>query len=516
MAKRDVVESQVGEQELGHEPSFRLMVESIHDYAVFMLDPKGRVATWNPGAQRFKGYQAKEIIGRHFSAFYPPEDVLNGKCERELEIATETGRFEEEGWRVRKDGSRFWANVVISAIRDSGQRLVGFAKVTRDLTERRRADEEREQLIAAEHINRVKDEFLATLSHELRNPLAPIVTALQLMKMHPDAEALSKERQIIERQVQHMVRLVDDLLDVSRISQGKLELQMQQLELAAVVNSATEIARPLIEQRKHRLTIDVPVSGLAFTGDEVRMVQVVTNLLTNAAKYTPAGGAIRVTGSRHGDEAVLSVSDNGHGITRDLLARIFEPFVQAPRPVDRGAGGLGIGLTLVRSLLQLHGGSVTAYSDGPGKGSEFLVKLPMEVTAVSLPPDTDVAARTPATRSRVLVVDDNADAAVLLAELLRTRGHDVRVAYDGAEALNVIVSFVPDTAVLDIGLPGMDGYELARHLRERLGKACSLVALTGYGRAEDRHKSRAAGFDTHLVKPVDPTQIIRLVEAARV
>ncbi len=496
------------------ETSFRLLVDSIRDYAIFMLDPAGCVASWNPGAQRFKGYRADEIIGRHFSTFYPADDVASGKCERELEIASETGRFEEEGWRVRKDGSRFWANVVISSIRDSEQRLVGFAKVTRDLTERRRAEEERAQLVAAEQTNRTKDEFLAMLSHELRNPLAPIVTALQLMKMRPGADELAKERQIIERQVQHMVRLVDDLLDVSRISQGKIELAMHPLQLADVVSSAVDLARPLIELRRHQLEVDVPRSGLCFSGDAVRMAQVVANLLTNAAKYTDPGGHIGIMGSREGDDVLLRVEDDGLGIASELLPRIFDPFVQAPRAVDRSAGGLGIGLTLVRSLLQLHGGSVRAYSDGPGCGSTFVMRVPAELTAVDRRSGSRILTREPAKRRRVLVVDDNADAALLLAELLSTRGHDVRVAHDGVEALNVISQFTPDVAVLDIGLPIMDGHELARRLRELLARRCRLIALTGYGRAEDRHRSRAAGFDAHLVKPVNPAQIVRLVETS--
>ncbi len=515
LTKRDSAKPADGEEKLrASETSFRLLVDSIRDYAIFMLDRTGHVASWNPGAQRFKGYTADEIIGRHFSAFYPPEEVASGKCERELEIASETGRFEEEGWRVRKDGSRFWANVVISAIRDSEQRLVGFAKVTRDLTERRRAEEERSQLAAAEQANRTKDEFLAMLSHELRNPLAPIVTALQLMKMRPAAGELAKERHIIERQVQHMVRLVDDLLDVSRISQGKIELKMQPLELSDVVSSAVDMARPLVEQRRHDLTVDVPRSGLGFTGDAVRMAQIIANLLTNAAKYTDEGGTIAVRAARENDDIVVRVEDNGLGIAADLLPRIFDPFVQAPRGMDRSEGGLGIGLTLVRSLLQLHSGSVRAYSDGPGRGSTFVIRLPMEITAVDQRPGQRLLPKERARPRKVLVVDDNTDAAVLLAELLTTRGHDVRVAYDGVEAMSVVSEFTPDAAVLDIGLPIMDGHELARRLREMLGRRCALIALTGYGRAEDRHKSRAAGFDTHLVKPVDPAQIVRLIETA--
>jgi PAS domain S-box-containing protein len=488
----------------------RNLVDSIRDYAIFVLDPTGRVSTWNPGAQRIQGWSADEIIGRHFSTFRLREDLDAGKCERELKVASETGRFQEEGWRVRKDGSRFWADVVLSAMRGERGQLVGFAQVTRDLTERRRLENERAALAAAEQADRAKDEFLAMLGHELRNPLAPIVTALSLIKLRGDASA-SRELVVIERQVQHVVRLVDDLLDVSRVTRGKIALNKEPLDLADVVVRAVEIASPLLERRRHELSVEVPRPGMRVVGDAVRLAQLVANLVTNAAKYTEVGGKIEVRAWRDGHEAVLQVKDNGVGIHPSLLPRIFDLFVQGPRTSDRAEGGLGIGLTVVRSVAQLHGGSVVALSDGPGRGSAFVVRLPTStLEATREPPPAPLA--TAAAPRRVLVVDDNVDAASLLGELCTTMGHEVRVAHDGPQALAALDGFSPEVAILDIGLPVMDGYELAARIRERLDHGCRLIALTGYGQEHDRRRSEDSGFAAHLVKPVDPRRVLAIID----
>jgi PAS domain S-box-containing protein len=501
---------------IGHidsEARLRLLIESIQDYAIFMLDSQGHVASWNPGAQRIKGYTASEIVGRHFSTFYPREDVDAGKCEMELRVAAETGRFEDEGWRIRKDGTSFWANVVISAVRDDRGHLIGFSKVTRDLTDRRRAEEDRAQLVASREANRAKDEFLAMLGHELRNPLAPIVTALQLMKLRGDLRS-SREQVIIERQVQHMVRLVDDLLDISRITQGKIELKRSAVDLTEVIAKSVEIASPLLEQRRHELFLDVPREGMKLQGDPVRLSQIITNLLTNAAKYTELEGRIELSAWRDGHEIVLQVKDDGVGIRAELLPKIFELFVQGPRSSDRSGGGLGIGLTLVRNLVHMHGGSVVAMSDGPGQGSTFVVRLPAIAVQSATEPATVSAPQlpSPTTPRKVLIVDDNVDAAALLAELCEAVGHEVKTAHDGPAALRALEGFSPDVAVLDIGLPVMDGYELARRVREQLGERCRLVALTGYGQEHDRVRSEQAGFEAHLVKPVDPSRVLALVD----
>jgi PAS domain S-box-containing protein len=496
----------------------RQLVDSINDYAVFMLDPAGYIQSWNSGAQRIKQYHADEIVGRHFSIFYPEADVRGGKCEMELRVATDTGRFEDEGWRVRKDGSLFWANVVISSVRDDQGRLIGFSKVTRDLTERKKAEEERAARRASEQANRAKDDFLAMLGHELRNPLSAVTTALHLMRLRGDTRS-AREQEVIGRQVQHVVRLVDDLLDVSRVARGKVELARKPLRVADVVARAIELAQPFLDQRHHTLEVGVPTDGLFISADETRMAQVIANLLTNAAKYTEPGGVITLAAARQEDTIVLRVVDNGIGIAPELLPNVFDLFVQADDHLERSQGGLGLGLALVRSLVALHGGKVSARSDGPGKGSEFTVTLPAlaaDQAPVAARPAAGAELPAAASPRRILVVDDNEDSAELVSELLRDIGHEVATAHDGAEALNAALRFRPHIALLDIGLPVLDGYELAHRLRSRdgLGEAVYLVALTGYGQAQDRERTRAAGFDEHIVKPVDPTMLIRIIASA--
>jgi len=356
----------------------------------------------------------------------------------------------------------------------------------------------------AEQANRAKDEFLALLGHELRNPLSPIVTSLQLMKLRaPDQ--LQRERAVIERQVHHMIRLVDDLLDVSRITRGKIELRKVAVELHDVVAQALEVTSPLLEARRHGVSVDVPPSGLLLDADPARLSQVVSNLLTNAAKYTEPGGRIAISAARSEDRIILTVSDTGAGIAPELLPKIFDSFVQGARTIDRSQGGLGLGLALVRSLIERHGGTVTAESEGLGKGSRFIVVLPARVQDEQPPASRNLltVAVTRETSRRVLVVDDNRDAADTLGEALSRAGHQVRIVYDGPSALAVAEEFELDVAFLDIGLPVMDGYEVARRLRGRSWHSRpSLIALTGYGQATDRQRAAEAGFDLHLVKPI--------------
>ncbi|ABS25875.1 ATP-binding protein [Anaeromyxobacter sp. Fw109-5] len=366
----------------------------------------------------------------------------------------------------------------------------------------------------AETASRTKDEFLAMLGHELRNPLSPIVTALQLIKLRGDGQP--REYSIIERQVSHMSRLVEDLLDVSRITRGKIVLQPELLELSSVVAKALEMAGPLLEARAHRLAVDVPAEGLPVRGDPVRLAQIVANLLTNAAKYTPPGGHVEVWAGRHGAEISLTVSDDGQGLSPELLPRLFDLFVQGPRAPDRHEGGLGLGLAVVKSLVTAHGGTVEAQSAGLGRGSTFTVRLPA-AAAEAAPPALGPrpgALRRAARPLRVLVVDDNADAAELLAAVLSAAGHAVRAAHDGVGALAALDQFTPEVAVLDIGLPVMDGHELAARIRDRMGAAPpAFIALTGYGQATDLARSRAAGFEHHLVKPVDADALLAVLEA---
>ncbi len=378
---------------------------------------------------------------------------------------------------------------------------------------REAAATERDDLLRElEAANRAKDEFLAMLGHELRNPLSPIVTALELLKRRSGGET-NREQEIIERQVGHLVRLVDDLLDVSKITRGKIALRKEPLEIADVVAKAVEIAGDLFEQRRHRLSIDVPSQGLRVEGDAVRLAQVIANLLTNAARYTDPGGVVSVRAAGGGQEVVITVKDNGTGIAPELLPRIFDLFVQGRRSTDRKEGGLGLGLGLVKTLVDLHGGATVARSAGPGKGSEFEIRLPStarsvgSVQAVRAPPaQGEVASK------RVLVVDDNEDSADLLREMLQWVGHEVAVAHDGPSALAMAEHFSPDIALLDIGLPVMDGYELGRRLHELPeGARCRLIALSGYGQERDRAQSKASGFEAHLVKPVDAPRLLQIV-----
>ncbi|WP_141753367.1 hybrid sensor histidine kinase/response regulator [Duganella sp. HH101] len=353
--------------------------------------------------------------------------------------------------------------------------------------------------------SRIKDEFLAMLGHELRNPLAPIVTALKLMKLRGADTA--PEQAVIERQVEHLVRLVDDLLDVSRIASGKVELRKETVQLAEVLNRAIEMASPLLEQKRHRLLVDVP--SVRWHGDPARLAQVVSNLLSNAARYTPAGGHITLCTRIRQQTIQIQVTDDGSGIAPALLPHIFDLFVQGNRQLDRAKGGLGIGLALVRNLVQMHGGEVSAYSAGEGRGSTFTITLPdslvaeAEAAAPAAPPPAVGAG------ARVLVVDDNQDAADSLGELLGALGYHATVAYDPAQAITAVIAAgaagaMPQVAILDIGLPGMDGFELACHLRQLPGGAAlKLVALSGYGQEHDKSRSREAGFATHLVKPIN-------------
>jgi len=365
---------------------------------------------------------------------------------------------------------------------------------------------------AARIADRRKDEFLAMLGHELRNPLAPILTALQMMTLKGVGGG-EREREIIERQTRHLGRLVDDLLDISRITRGKIELRRGRCDLAAVLAKAVEMASPILEQRNHHFRIDAARNVHFVDGDESRLAQVFHNLLTNAAKYTPAGGNIALRLTTRDGSAVIEVEDNGDGIAADLLPVIFEPFVQGERSVDRSQGGLGLGLALVHSLVTLHGGTVAAHSRGQGGGSRFIVSLPAAAYAepAAVVPATGPLLST-AHRRKVLLVDDNADAVETLADLLRSSDHEVLVTLDGPAALAQAAAFGPDVALLDIGLPVMDGYELARKLRRLLPTPIRLVAITGYGQEHDRQRCFDAGFAEHLVKPVEWRQVLAAVE----
>ena len=386
------------------------------------------------------------------------------------------------------------------------------AEIRRELERQRR---ELERLYAeARESDRRKDEFLAMLAHELRNPLAPIVNAVQIMKLQADDRAtIDRMREIVEQQIRHISRLVDDLLDVSRITRGKIVLRSQAIDLASIVSLAAESARPMIERRSQSLQVEVPSELLRIEADPTRIEQVIVNLLSNASKYTDPGGSIVLRVERRGQEALISVQDDGIGIAAEMLPVIFDLFTQVDHSLARTEGGLGIGLTLVRSLVQIHGGQVEARSDGLGRGSEFTVRFPL----VEKSGEGEMASKprkdsTVGDSLRILIVDDNNQAAESLAMILTLWNHDTRLAFNGTEALAQVIQDRPQVVLLDIGLPGMDGYSVARSIRSRPEFASTiLVAMTGYGRDEDFQKSRSAGFNHHLVKPIDFTELQTLL-----
>jgi PAS domain S-box-containing protein len=739
----------------------QLLVDSVRDYAIFMLDAAGRVATWNTGAERIKGYRADEIIGEHFSRFYAPEDLERRKPEAELKVASQTGRFEDEGWRVRKDGSRFWASVVISRVTDPSGRLLGFAKVTCDLTGRQREEQlmaEKERLavtlrsigdavIATDEAGRVtvfngvaeqltgwtpeealgnplprffnivnevtrepaespvdrvlregivvglanhttlvardgterpiadsgapirdihgriagvilvfrdqtaersaqdalrrseqrlraladsmpqlawtaqpdgftawynrrwyeytgttpaqmegwgwqvvhdpatlplvlekwkdsiatgtsfemefplrgadgtfrrfltrvspvkdedgkvlqwfgtntdvtelveaqdalreaarrKDDFLAVLSHELRNPLAPIRNSIYILdRAEPAGEQARRAKHVLNRQITHLVRLVDDLLDMTRITRGMVELRRADLDLGGLVRLTAEDYRALMEERGINFTVEVPPAPTLVHGDETRLAQVIGNLLQNAAKFTAAGGSVWVSMIDGGDTAELRVRDSGVGIQPEVLEHIFEPFTQAKQTLARTGGGLGLGLALVKGLVELHGGRVDVRSEGDGHGSEVTVRMPITVQP-EVPLSEGGIGSVARRHYRVLVVEDNEDAAQSLAELVGMFGHEVEIARDGPSALERALAHRPDVVLCDIGLPGMSGYEVAKVLRTSHEKRMKLIAVSGYAQPEDVRRASEAGFDAHVAKPPDPAQIERLI-----
>ena len=380
---------------------FRLLVEGVRDYAIFQLDPSGYVASWNAGAERIKGYRAHEIIGQHFSRFYPPEALARDWPAEELRRAAADGRFEDEGWRVRQDGTQFWANVVITAIQDQSGQLFGFAKVTRDLTERRaatealraayddlerRVKERTAQLTAAneelEEKDRQRNEFLAMLAHELRNPLAPVRNALQILRLNDtDPSTADWARAMIERQVGHLARLIDDLLDMSRLTRGQVRLRRERLDLGRLVRTVGDDRRGVLQDAGLTLTVAAPDEPVWVDGDATRLTQIAGNLLDNASKFTDRGGRVELRLETDRKFATITVRDTGIGIAADMLPRLFNIFDQGERGLDRSRGGLGLGLALVKGLAELHGGTATAASGGPGQGATFTVRLPLAAAA---------------------------------------------------------------------------------------------------------------------------------------
>jgi PAS domain S-box-containing protein len=507
---RDLTERRRHEEELRiSEERFRLLVDSVRDYAIFMLDPQGIVESWNAGAQAIKGYEADEIVGRHFSVFYTPDDQQKGAPEATLRTAREQGRFETEGWRVRKDGTLFWANVVVTAVYAPTGDLRGYAKITRDMSERRRLEE-------LERSSRRMNEFLAMLAHELRNPLAPIRNAVTIMQLETLASPVLRNcRDVIDRQLTHVTRLVDDLLDVGRLTTGKIKLRKELLRLSDVVARSVETVRPLVSARRQALEIQQPAESVYVNGDSTRLSQVLQNLLVNAAKYTQENGRIDLQVEVAGGFVNVVVKDNGRGIPAEDLERIFQLFAQAESVHSAAAeSGLGIGLTLARSLAEMHGGSIDAASPGLGKGSTFTLRLPVASPAMTA--EEEKAQEEGGSGLRVLVIDDNRDSADSATDVLRLLGNQVETAYDGEGGVELARHFRPHMILLDLAMPVMDGYEARKRLMAEVGaSAAFLVAMTGFGNEEDKRRTREAGFDAHLTKPVELDALVALLNEAR-
>lgn len=611
------------------------IVESSND-PIIGKSLDGIIQTWNAAAERLFGYPAEEVVGRHISLVIPPERIAEeDQIIASLRAGQRIEHYETE--RVRKDGERIVVSLTISPIKDDAGNVVGASKIVRDVTDRKRAERDREmfvtvienstdfigmsdlngvpffvnraglEMIGLENIedarrksvqeffypedqprmmneffpsvlenghgevevrfrhfktgephwmaykvltlidsnnqaigfatvsqdvtqrkrlednlrvlaadlsanDRRKNEFLATLAHELRNPLAPMSNMLEVLK-HADGnvEILKRAHETIERQLGQMVRLVDDLLDLNRITHDRLELRRSEVELSSVIKQAVEVARPLIDAAGHHLTVELPDETIYLNADRTRLAQVFGNLLNNSSKYTKPEGTISLSAKRTGDEVVVTVKDNGAGIPPDKLDSIFDMFMQVDRTAERSQGGLGIGLTLVRRLVEMHGGSIEPRSDGEGMGSEFVVRLPVLCESSVVAKSGSDIARDPA-RRRILIVDDNRDSADSLAMLLEITNNKTYLAHDGMEALEAIETHRPEVVLLDIGLPKLDGHEVCRRVREQpWGKDLVIIALTGWGQDDDRRKSQEAGFNGHLVKPVDYDKLLELL-----
>ncbi len=513
---RDLTERKQAEERLRQsEEQFRLLVERVEEYAIFMLDPAGHVATWNSGAEKAKGYSVEEIVGEYFGRFYTPEDRANGKPERMLAEAQRKGHVRDQGLRVRKDGTTFHADVLITAVHDATGRLRGFSKVTRDITDQIRSREAEAAKAAAERANQAKDDFLAVLSHELRTPLTPVIVGATFLAENAaelSREELREEVAAIRRNALLEAQLIDDLLDLTRISRGKIELRLEAVDVHAALQDTVMILRGEITGKELSIISCFAAREHWVWADPTRIRQVFWNLVNNAVKFTPAGGSIAVcTRNENPAQLTIEVTDTGVGIEPEQAARIFDAFEQGERTVTRQFGGLGLGLAITRSLVELHRGSITVQSEGKGRGTTFRVTLATvahqaeKAASASPPPKAGTKSL------RILLVDDHDDTRRILARLLRKRHHHVEVAGSVASAVDCLEKESFEILVSDIGLPDGSGHELMSKARA-LQPGIRGIALSGFGMEEDRHRSAAAGFDRHITKPVDFAMLQQFLE----
>ena len=491
---------------------YRLLVEQMQQGAVTM-SADGTIAYCNRRFADLLGAPHERMTGIAFRDFIPPDELA---LYDSLLHCVRTGAGQSEAHLLKSDGASIPVFLTFNALPPECGVAVGV--LVTDLTTQRHHEKLDAAMKALEESDRLKNEFLAMLAHELRNPLAPICNAVHIMRLTDgDATVLATTSEMMERQVGQIVRLVDDLLDVSRISCGKIELRRERIELASVIGHAVEASRSDMESSKHLLSVTLPSQPTYINGDPARLAQVVGNLLSNARKFTHPSGRIGLTLEREGERAVIRVRDSGIGIVAGQLPRIFEMFMQIDTSLERSVSGLGIGLALVKTLVEMHDGTVEAHSAGAGHGSEFVVRLPTLAETHQLPPELAVDQPRIATARRILVVDDNRDSTESLTMLLQLTGHQTHAAYDGLEAVAAAATFRPDVILLDIGLPKLNGYEACRRIRGLpWSKGMMLVALTGWGGDEDREKSRDAGFDTHMVKPVDFVALTKLLAVTEI
>lgn len=516
------------------EERFRLLLENVKDYAIFFLDTQGRITDWSLGAEYILGYQEAEILGQPTSIIFTPEDLQQGADKEELEKAVTEGHSEDERWHVRKDGSRFWGSGFVTPLLDESGRLRGFCKIMRDFTERKRAEDERAQLLereqearsAAEAANRMKDEFLATLSHELRSPLNAMLGWTRLLNTRKFDEATTaRAMETIERSAKSQAQLVEDLLDVSRIIQGKLRLNVRPIELVPVISAALETVRPAADAKEIQLQSLLDPTAGSVAGDSDRLQQVVWNLLSNAIKFTPKGGLVQIRLECVNSYVEITVADTGKGINPDFVPYVFERFRQADSSTSRAYSGLGLGLAIVRHLVELHGGTVHAESQGEGKGATFTVRLPVVKESRTREQQSKgenmasviLCASTPLPildGVQILVVDDEVDTREFLVTAVEMCGAEVIAVSSAIEAIEVISQHRFDVLVSDIGMPGEDGYSLIRKVRmlpKEQGGDIPAVALTAYAREEDRMRSLSQGFQMHLSKPVEPDKLATMI-----